>query len=1097
MSLQDRVRAYITNLRQATASASGWSEDQLKRPVCCLIEEAGRERDMAVHAPTEYIFPGLRSRPDIGVEIHRPGPQQELFPETIGFVELKAPGLGARPDKLKGGHAKTQWEALKVFDNVVYTDGLEWAHYRKGECSVIGHLGSTLLRDHDAVPDPQGVAAVAQILTLLLEPKPIVPADPRSLAELLAPKCRLLRDAVRATLNDPNSALVRQADDWRDLLFADADDDAFADAYAQTVTYALLLARLDGLAPLTLDGAMRRLDATHSLMGRALKALTDIELATTIRVPIDLLLSSIAAVDPERLRSKSKGRDPWLYFYEDFLAAYDSALRKSRGVYYTPIEVVGAQLALVADLLRTELGKDEDFADDSVQVLDPAAGTGTYLHLLLTRTLDRLAERYGDAGNFATSLAKRVFGFELLVGPYAVAHLRLSEAVRARGGNLPRDGANVYLGDTLEAAEGERQLRIPVILERLARERVRVRDVKRQQRVLVCLGNPPYHRETKVIGEGYDDRKGGWVRFGPNEGPDGVTRAPILDDYLAPARAVDAGVHLKSLYNDYVYFWRWATWKVLEQSGGPGIVAFITASSFLRGPGFVGMREHLRRSFDELLVLDLEGEGLGAVKTENVFDIRTPVCITIGLRRGPPCPETPARLRYARISGTREEKFARLAAIERVDDIDWQQGFEGWHEPLLAHGAGDWFGWPKLVDVFPWTHTGAEFQRTWPISASDSVLERRWTAFLAARDRAAVFSENRDRKVDRAYAPLVPGQPEAPPLAKEPADAPVPLRRGFAFRSFDRARCLADSRLGTVLKRALWVSASREQVFLTGMFTKVLGRGPALVACAHIPDRDHFSGRGGKDVIPLWRDAAATQPNVTAGLLNHLATAFGRTVTAPELYAYAYALLAQPAYTARFAEELTIPGPRLPLTKDGALFARGAALGSELLRWHTYGERFRAPGDGFVLTGSARCRVAVPDTEDGYPEKADYDPETGEIALGTGRFGPVAPDVWGYEVSGLRVVQSWLGYRMKGGAGRKSSPLDDIREKTWPAAFTKELLELLWVLEHSVATHPEQAALLEAVLKGPLWLATELPQPTEAEREPPKTAPPAVQPRLL
>lgn len=181
-------------------------------------------------------------------------------------------------------------------------------------------------------------------------------------------------------------------------------------------------------------------------------------------------------------------------------------------------------------------------------------------------------------------------------------------------------------------------------------------------------------------------RTGGrrWVRF-----VDKGERA-ILDDFLEPARASGAGVHLKNLYNDYVYFWRWALWKVFESTEGPGIVSFITASSYLRGPGFVGMREWMRRTFDELWIVDLQGDNLGARKTENVFAIQTPVAIAVGVRFGQPSPDVPATVHYARIEGTREEKLARLAAIQGSADLDWSECPTDWHAVFLPRTAGDY-----------------------------------------------------------------------------------------------------------------------------------------------------------------------------------------------------------------------------------------------------------------------------------------------------------------------------------------------------------------------------------------------------------------------
>ena len=201
--------------------------------------------------------------------------------------------------------------------------------------------------------------------------------------------------------------------------------------------------------------------------------------------------------------------------------------------------------------------------------------------------------------------------------------------------------------------------------------------------------------------------------------------------------------------------------------------------------------------------------------------------------------------------------------------------------------------------------------------------------------------------------------------------------------------------------------------------------------------------------------------------------------------AYCYALLAAPSYTARFFEELEIPGPRIPVTTDAALFERAVELGRRLIWLHTYGERFVPPGERArrIPQGAARYEKPIPATEAGFPTSHGYDEATRELRVGDGVFAPVSPEVRAFSVSGLDVVGSWLDYRMKDGAGRRSSPFDAIRPTIWPESFTKELLELLWVLEHTVALGPELDATLDAVVAAPTIQATELPQPTDAERE--------------
>ena len=206
-----------------------------------------------------------------------------------------------------------------------------------------------------------------------------------------------------------------------------------------------------------------------------------------------------------------------------------------------------------------------------------------------------------------------------------------------------------------------------------------------------------------------------------------------------------------------------------------------------------------------------------------------------------------------------------------------------------------------------------------------------------------------------------------------------------------------------------------------------------------------------------------------------------------DFLAYVYGVLAQPAFSERYADELGTRELRVPLTKDPDLFAQIRDAGAKLLWLHTYGQRFVPKGKhkGQVPKGAARSVKPVPGDAAGYPEKYEYNDATETLYVGAGEFGPVAPEVYGFEVSGLKVVQSWLAYRKKKPKGKKSSDLDKINPTTWPSEFTTELLELLWVLEATVAEYPAQAKLLSAVVKGPCFKAEELPDVPPESRKPP------------
>jgi hypothetical protein len=722
-----------------------------------------------------------------------------------------------------------------------------------------------------------------------------------------------------------------------------------------------------------------------------------------------------------------------------------------------------------------------------VVTLDPAAGTGTYLLGVTEHALHRVEVEQGpgSVAGQATALAANIYGFELMVGPYAVAELRVSRALRDRGAQPPQDGTHVYLTDTLETPHAKPP-QLPLFLRPIAEQHARAIKVKRDVPVIVCLGNPPYDRHEAGT-QANKARTGGWVRWGD----DGNGADAIFRGFLDPALAAGYGVHVKNLYNLYVYFWRWALWKVFEHnsSAGPGVVSFISASSYLDGDAFCGMREHLRRQCDEVWILDLGGEGRGTRKSENVFAIQTPVAIAVAARSHKARKDKPAKVRYARIDGTREAKLAVLDAIDGLAKVRWQDCPDGWQAPFRPPGKGDYFNWPLLTDLMPWQHSGVQFKRTWPICPDPATLKDRWKALLASRDQRAAFKETRDRKISSQCPPLLETDEAGEAIGQLPRNAPPPRTERYAYRSFDRQWVFADSRLGDFVRPVLWRAHGERQVYLTSLFSQALGRGPALTSSALIPDLDHFRGSyGAKAAIPLYRAGDASEPNILPGLLDLLGKSCTRKVAPEDFLAYVYGALAQPSFTVRFAKELETRELRVPITRDPALFEKIRESGARLLWLHTYGDRFVPKGKrpGHVPRGKAKCAKAVPGDAEAYPESFEYNEPTRTLHVGSGRFSPVAPEAFGFEVSGLKVVQSWLKYRMKEGAGRRSSPLDHIRPGRWTSQFTTELLELLWVLEATVESYGQQARLLEAVIGGDCFQADELPSVAEETRKPPR-----------
>ena len=1053
----------------------GQPEDPLKTLVGELLRELGRLTDREVNYRPEVRVEDI-GRPDLGVTVGG---------LLAGYVELKAPGLGARPDRFPAGSANAeQWKRFRALPNLIYTDGQEWSLYRKGKRAAIIEIGAELTANGAKGLDDGAVDTLERLLLDFLSWEPITPRNPRELAEFIAPWARMLRDEVERAAAGSDSPLRSLAAQWREILFPEADDAQFADAYAQTLTYALLLARFEGADSLQPELAAISLRRQHALLADALKLLDSEAARDELRTPIELIERAVAAVDIEALR-RSDDQDPWLYFYEQFLAAYDPKLRKSRGVYFTPIEVVRCQVRLAAELLHERFGKQSGFADDGVTILDPAVGSGAYPLAVIDHAEDTVRERLGPGlvESSLRGLAERLYAFDLLVGPYAVAHLRIAQ--RLREADVVDAPPRVYLTDTLASPhrEGDIPPLLRSLLPNIPDEWERAQQVKSETPILVCIGNPPYDRQQIDPDDETQKRKGGWVRFGDDE--DDTETKPILDDFLEPARQAGQGQHVNSLYNDYVYFWRWALWKVFDSTQSGGIVSFITASSYLRGAGFLGVRRVMREVFDELWIIDLEGDNRGARKTANVFDIQGPVAIAIGVRSDAPNSAHPARVWKVRLTGSREAKLASLDDIESFGDLAWEECESEWDAPFYPVRTGEYFAWPRVTDVFPWQHSGVKAGRTWPIGETPAQLAERWRNLLTrtGSDQKVAFRETVGRQVNQRYENLYDSGSRDTAIAElAPNEAPRPIVR-YSYRSLDRAWILADTRIGDRMRPPLWRTYGPQQVFITSLLTEHLGHGPAATACADIPDQHHFRGSfGGKHIIPLWRDAAATEPNVTGGLPAALEAALDCAVSAPDLFAYAYAVLAQPAYVERFWNQLEQPPPRLPITRDGELFRRAAQHGAQLIYLHTYGERFAQPGaSGGVSPGEARSTVAVPRGD--YPEGHRYDESTRTLHVGKGEFAPVAPAVWNYSVSGLQVVKSWLDYRKRKPGGKQSSPLDEIRPKHWE--FGGELLALLWLLERTIALQPTGERLLDEILASDLFKASELPTPQPHERKPP------------
>lgn len=1035
-----------------------------------------------------------------------------------GYVELKAPGKNIDPASFaKKSHEYKQWQRLRNLPNLLYTNGTEWRLYRYGEpvqtssgyeaVHVDGSFTkkgkSFVWRGKWSAPD-----SLSAFFLNFLRWTPISITSADQLVETLAPLAALLRDEMLMSLSAQEKAykaeqakakekgeedsvfpppLVGLRKDWRDTLAPSTSNEEFADSFAQTVVFSLVVALSEKkeLSVKMLSSMADRLRSQHGLLGNALGLLTEhLDKKSSLYSALSVIIRVLASASWDDI---SNGKsDVYLHLYEHFLKVYNPEQRKKTGSYYTPVEVVDQMVRLVDDALRTYLGKEHGLASEGVSVIDPAMGTGTYPLSVMHKVAKTESLAPAARTRALNRLAKNLYGFELQSGPFSVAELRLNETLKEMGADIPDGGLNLYVTDTLSDPYAKQKPVNGNTLRLLSQLSNKATRVKREVPIQVCIGNPPYKVRA--------DKMGGWVNFGPRSKDDSSS---IMEDFRAPS----LGRKKHVLNNLYVYFWRWAFWKVFEDSfrtlgsqpdsaQRAGVVCFITASGYLRGPGFKIMREYIRRSSSRGWIINVSPEGKRPPAKNAVFAIETPVSIALFLREENTDEETPADIRYVALHGTFAEKMQALAALD-LDGAEFEPVRSGWGDKFAPEAEGDWDSYPELEDLYAKFYPGVKPNRTWVYAPSESVLQERWAELIEGTDlkvRAERFKETASIGIARGKAPLsgvdtFQGSKESlnDQIARELIpDTPNIVQVGY--RSFDRQYILADSRLLHRASPDLWEHRVPEQIFIVEQNAHYPKAGPGLYFSALIPDMDAFNNRGGRAHPALTVGGA---PNLTEPAKQMLRERFGDDAPGDLVY-YLAALTGHPGYVRTFDKPLQQAGIRIPLTADLELWERAVQLGKQVVWLHTYGERGEPlPGMKYLhqLPEGADYTLPTPTVDMGrtMPEKKpsfspdpvtdslseeENIPVTGTVSFGRARCENVEKRVFDYTVGGNQVLGLWAKYRLKDPETKWSSSLNDIVQREWPETWSEEYERLLYTLTHLVHLEPAQEKLLDEVLAG-------------------------------
>ncbi len=988
----------------------------------------------------------------------------------IGYIEAKDVGVPLasveNDEQLKRYRASLR--------NLILTDYLEFRLYRNGELVQTARLAQ-YQKGGTVKKIATGAADVAALMESFLNSDQPTIASPRELAQRMARMAQVIRGLIASAFaleNDTATELHNQFDAFKQVLLGDdLTPDQFADMYAQTICYGLFAARCNHTNGIfSRMAAANELPKTNPFLRKLFQNIAGFNLDSRIAWAVDDLADMLAKADMGAILTDfgkaTRQEDPVVHFYETFLAAYDPRMREARGVYYTPEPVVSYIVRSVDAILQRDFGLSQGLADNSkvkltrpassinkkdkkavaatetfethrVQILDPATGTGTFLYSVIQHIRERFNGNAGMwPGYVAEHLLPRIYGFELLMAPYAVAHMKLGLLLKDSGydiGGKETDASGkeerlrVYLTNTLEKAHELTGL--PLFTQWLAEEAARAGEVKQSAPIMVVLGNPPY--------SGHSANKGDWMQA-LMRGVDTLSGSKTANYFECDALPLGER-NPKWLNDDYVKFMRFAQWRI-EQTGY-GVLAFVTNHGFLDNPTFRGMRQSLMQTFDDIYLLDLHGNVKKKEKTpeggkdDNVFDIQQGVAISLFVKRqnSKKAPKQLASVQHADLQGLRATKYEWLWAHD-VTNTQWTQLAPQSPQylavprdtQLLAEYEKNW----KITDAMPLSVLGFQTHRDdFAIDFEKSSLEKR---IIEMRDKSIAddafaerhsLADNRDWKLKSAREVVQKDsdwREKLVPCAYRPFD----IRWGyFSEVAMDYPRReLIDN---VVHQANFCLNVVRQTKSLTWQHAVATDK-PAPAVFVEIKD--------GSSVAPLYlyptaktslfEEAPSTapagrRPNIAPEFIADCARITGATwlpdgqgsvaegeraeVTfGPEdIFYYAYAVFYSPGYRARYAQFLKTDFPRLPITSQRPLFAKLITLGKSLVDLH-------------LMKHKAPSVCSYPVAGDNRVEKVSFETDSptaefGKVCINaTQYFANVPRGVWVYQIGGYQVANKWL-----------------------------------------------------------------------------------------
>ena len=1016
---------------------------------------------------------------------------------VLGYIEAKDINLDlAKTEKTE--QLKRYLES-NIGYNLILTNYLEFRWYVDGECEKTAKLAYLEEGEIILVDDLQ---PIEELLQSFLNQKAKDINNYYDLAKQMAAYTKTIRNAILASLEIENSPeqLHQLKETFKKILILDIDNHSFADMYAQTIAYGLFTAKI-GHAQNPGEFTFNRTTASIYISDRIpfLKGLFDVVIATDsvskIHKSIENLVELLNTVDMtnilETFGRETRTEDPVIHFYETFLAAYQASLRKSRGVYYTPEPVVNFIVRAVNDLLENEDIFDLQYGlgNRKVTILDPATGTGTFLYAVIKQIRENVA-KYGieQWNNFLrdAKLLNRLFGFELLMTPYTIAHLKLGLLLGDLGYKFkPNERLKIYLTNALEAGINQEEL-IPGITQIIAEESSQAGKVKTEIPVMVVLGNPPYSvssqnasKRKRVLNQ---DEKyladveytgSAWnKKYKPGKAGKTITELTYIGELLELYKGrvrLEKEKNIQPLDDDYIKFIRFAQEQIQKTPKGYGIIGYITNHSYLNGLIHRGMREELLKYFDSLYIMDLHGNSLLKETApdesidQNVFDIQQGVAILIAVReksepdyfstayKSRDGVKEMAKVWYYDLWGSREDKYRFLesASLNNIDWIELQPTAPNYFFALKDFDFEDEYKRNlSVTDIFMLHAAGIKTRRdNLCVDFEQNTLHQRFQD-IATNDNIDQLKKNYDIQ-DTQYWNLLDAQ------AKIQQSEVKSFIKSYFYRPFDYRWIYynpliierGDGRwnlMKHLTKANLCFILCRQQKevgFQHCFVTNGIGDGNSI----------SINSREYNYFFPLYTypDTENQQtnlfiektPNLSPKFLETIKSKLGKTPTPEEIFYYAYAIFHSPTYRSRYAEFLKIDFPRLPLTSNKQLFNSLTTKGEELVNLH-------------LMKSSTLNKLITTFANQGNNQVTEvtYNSELQRIYINKqSYFTDIPQHIWEFKIGGYQVLDKWLKDRKN--ANRVLSEDEIIHYQKIVVALT-ETLRLMQEIDSLIPGFP-------------------------------------------